>query len=618
MTPVSIETHDRVPPKALILSAAALAIPVASTFLLPDAWGRHEPLLWLLAIVPAFLLAFHRGWRGAAVALATGMALLSVSHAAVVGLGRDGVNWPLLFAVLPVYIGITLGIGWISELLHRERALAMQNAIDLTLIIDAAGRIRYASPSAVRILGTPPSELTGRTLAELGPPEQAAGRAVPVPAAGDAGGVVETWLRLRHADGGWRDLEATVQDLSEDPAVRGVVVRARDATERVRADEQLRRAQRMQAVARLAGGLSHDLNNSLTVIQGRSQLLLEDLPEADAHRADIEEIRKAARRATTMIHQLTAYARQQVLRPERVDLSRLVEDMRPILNDALGADIEVVTGLDQRLGPVWVDPNQLRQVLLTLAARARDAMPDGGRLTLRTLRSRIQEDFAAKHPYPVATGNYAVLSISDTGSGMDEDAQARVFEPFNNTLSHGTGLELSSVYGIIKQSGGYIWIDSEPDRGSTFSVYLPEAESEASVDAQSPAPADAQRWDTVLVVEDDAQVRSLVCRILLKRGFCVLEASDGEDALVVARGFGRPIHLLVTDLQMPRIGGHDLARQLVEERPDLRTLFISGYADEATRTPDPLADRSTFLHKPFAPEEFVRKVDETLGAGAAA
>jgi len=367
-----------------------------------------------------------------------------------------------------------------------------------------------------------------------------------------------------------------------------------------RSEEQLRQAQKMEAVGRLAGGIAHDFNNLLTVITSYGDLLLEDLAPDDSRRDDVDQIRKAAEGAAALTRQLLAFSRQQVLEPKVLDLRVILAGTEKLLRRLIGADVHLATALAPDLGAVKADPGQLEQIIINLAVNARDAMPGGGRLTIE----------AANMVVEARPGRYVMLAVSDTGVGMDEQTKARIFEPFFTTKESGkgTGLGLATVYGIVKQAGGFITVDSEPGRGTSFKVYLPRVDEPVAPAIARPALAEPGRGtETVLVAEDAPAVRLVTRQVLERYGYTVLEAPTGDIALRLAAKHHGPIHLLLTDVVMPGLSGRQLAGQLSSLRSEMRLLYVSGYAD----TVEPGV---TYLQKPFAPEALARRVRDVLDA----
>ena len=399
--------------------------------------------------------------------------------------------------------------------------------------------------------------------------------------------------------------------------VQQVVTLTEDITKRKSLEEQLLQAQKMEAVGRLAGGVAHDFNNLLTAIMGYSELALDALPEDHPEHSHIEEIRNAGEQAAALTRQLLAFSRKQIFEPEVLCLNEVVSGMTKMLKRMIPENVELVAVLDPGLERVKLDPTQMEQVLLNLAVNARDAMPQGGKLTLETANVELDAAYAKSHP-EVQPGHYVMLAVSDTGCGMDEATQARIFEPFFTTKekSKGTGLGLSTVYGIVKQSGGSIFVYSEPGKGTAFKIYLPRAAEvpgeRGPVAEKRPVPALPQGAETVLVAEDDETLRRLIYEILQSSGYAVLEAGRGEEALRLAGEHAGPIHLLITDMVMPGMGGREVAGRLAALRPGTRVLFVSGYTDDAVVRHGVLEHGLAFLQKPFVPEALLRKVREVL------
>lgn len=421
--------------------------------------------------------------------------------------------------------------------------------------------------------------------------------------------------RVRHADGSVRWIRDTVVPITDQ---HGAVVRldgsARDITEQRKLEEQFRQAQKMDAVGRLAGGVAHDFNNLLTVITSYCEILLEDLADSDTSRQSIQEIQKAAISASGLTRQLLTFSRQQVLELRVLDVNSVVASAETLLKRLLGEDIALVAGPTPKLGTIRADPGQFEQVIVNLAVNARDAMPDGGKLTIETANADMDEAFVRDHPLATA-GRYVMLAVSDTGTGMDEQTQRRIFEPFFTTkpLGKGTGLGLAMVYGIVKQSGGFIWVYSEPGHGTTFKIYLPRVDGPVERVTPVATPAGSlQGGETVLLVEDSPTVRAVTQRALVRFGYLVLEAPDGQAALQLAARHPGPIQLLLTDVIMPELGGRRLAEQLRALRPEIRVLFMSGYTDDAVVRHGVLEAGIAFLQKPFTPEMVARKVRALL------
>ena len=385
-------------------------------------------------------------------------------------------------------------------------------------------------------------------------------------------------------------------------------------------EERLRQAHKMEAVGRLAGGVAHDFNNLLTIIRGNSDLL-QDREGADAlHRKCVEQIQKAAGRAVSMTRQLLAFSRMQVLQPRVLDLNTVVTEMGKMLPRLIGEHIEFSFLPDPSLASIKADPGQIEQVILNLAANARDAMPRGGKLSLRTENVSVNEFEAVKRP-PMTPGRYVLLSIGDTGHGMDEATKGHIFEPFFTTkeVGKGTGLGLAMVYGIVKQSGGFIWVDTKLGTGTTFEIYLPQEKGKAEVtEAEQKTTPTPQGSETVLVVEDEAGVRELACQFLRVKGYNVLEAEGGLEALAVSRSHPGAIHLLLSDMVMPKMSGEELAVQLRAARPETRVAFMSGYSEFSRGDLGKGFPEAPVLQKPFSPASLVEIVREALARPLAA
>jgi PAS domain S-box-containing protein len=392
----------------------------------------------------------------------------------------------------------------------------------------------------------------------------------------------------------------------------------RDVTDQRRLQQQLLQSQKMEAVGRLAGGIAHDFNNLLTVITSYSELLLEDLATDDPKREDVEQVRKAADGAAGLTRQLLAFSRQQVVAPRVLSLNAVVDGLQKILRRVLGEDVALATTLAPDLGAVRSDVGQLEQVLMNLAVNARDAMPTGGKLTVETGNVEHDPDFARGHG-AAAVRQFVMLAVTDTGVGMDEATKARIFEPFFTTKApgKGTGLGLATVYGIVQQSGGFLWVYSEPGRGTSFKIYLPRVDAAPEGVAVAAGAPVGRGTETVLLAEDAAAVRAVAKQVLERQGYTVLEAPDGEVALHLAKRHSGPIHLLLTDVVMPGMSGRQLADQLAGARPDMRVLYASGYTDDSVVRHGVLEEGTPYLQKPFTPEGLARKVRDVLDSSQA-
>lgn len=490
------------------------------------------------------------------------------------------------------------------------------NAADMIAVVEIDGRRIYNSPSYERILGYTLEELQATSSFEQIHPDdrQLVKEAATETRRTGIGRRIE--YRMRHKDSSWLILESTASTvLDAEGRVDKLVIVNRDITARKKLEEQLRQVQKMEAIGRLSGGIAHDFNNLLGVIIGYSEILQERLPSKDLLRESADEIVAAGKRAASLTRQLLAFSRQQVLEPKILDLNEVVSDMEKMLRRLIGEDIELVTNPDPMLGRVRADQGQIEQVIMNLVVNARDAMPQGGKLGIATANTEMDETFVKRYPYPVQTGQYIVLTVSDNGVGMDAATKARVFEPFFTTKEKGkgTGLGLSTVYGVVKQSGGYIDFDSEPGEGTTFRIYFRRVnepvESEGlATEAQQPA----REAGVVLLVEDEASLLRLTRNLLEMSGYTVLEAKDGNEALRISQQHTGAIDLLLTDIVMPGISGRALAHQLSQERPDMKILFMSGYTGQGIGEKEYLERGDLFLQKPVTRDTLTRKVSEAM------
>jgi len=516
----------------------------------------------------------------------------------------------------------------VSNLRRAERALLetenryrqlVENAYDLVTEISTDARYVWASPNYRSVLGYDPEELIGRNALEILHPDDRA-HAMEVFARFLAGGQPgEARVRARHKDGSWRSFEATGGTFTTATGERRAVVISRDVTARriteaalAQSEEQLRQAQKMEAVGRLAGGVAHDFNNLLTAIRGYGDLALQGLSPTDPRRRDIEEIGQAARRASELTGQLLTFSRRQVQQRRVLALNAVVSDLDKMLRRVIGEDLELRTRLDPAAGAVNADPGQLEQVLVNLAVNARDAMPMGGCLSLET--SHIEGDAAAAAGLPAES--YACLIVRDTGIGMDEATRSHIFEPFFTTKppGKGTGLGLSTVYGIVQQSGGQIHVESSPKAGTTFRIFLPKVDQPVEAQRAGERAARGGGSETVLLVEDEHAVRRLIQRVLEGAGYRVLAAEGPAEALRLCQRHPEPIDLMLTDVVMPLMSGRELASRTAAVRPEMRVLYVSGYMEDVIAHHGVLEPEIAFLGKPFAPDQLTRKVREVLDA----
>jgi PAS domain S-box-containing protein len=498
---------------------------------------------------------------------------------------------------------------------HRFRMLLETSPTGI-VISDGSGRIEDVNAEALRLFGYAREELVGQTIEILLP------------------------QRFKHAHQGHRslytqdlrkrsmgdgmELFARRKDGTEFPVEvglgplatkEGVLISSTivDTTARRKMEEQLRLSQRMDALGRLAGGVAHDFNNLLTVILGNSDVVLDSLPPGHPAIQKLEIIRKAGVSAADLTRQLLAFGRQQLVQPRILDLTDTLQKMEVLLRRLIGENIELKILVDSSLGTIKADPGQIEQILLNLAVNARDAMPKGGRLTIEARNVEIDESYREEHPAAIP-GRYILLAVTDTGCGMDRETQLRIFDPFFTTkeLGKGTGLGLATVYGIVKQGGGYIWVYSEIAQGSVFKVYLPRVEQAAQPGKREGEEEVRSGSETILLAEDSDPLREMAREYLESVGYTVLEAASGKDALQRAKDFGETIHLLLTDVVMPEMSGPELASKIAVHRPGIKVIFTSGYTDDAIARQGILDSTVAFIQKPYRPKELARKIREVL------
>jgi PAS domain S-box-containing protein len=487
-------------------------------------------------------------------------------------------------------------------------------------MLDPLGNVANWNAGAERIKGYVAEEIVGKHFSIFYTPEDVlAGRPQAQMATAVRTGRAEDegWRTRRDGSTFWANvILSPIYDSAG--SLLGFAKIARDLTERRNLEEQLQQSQKLEAIGSLAAGVAHDFNNLLSVILSYSELVAADLAEGDPKRADLNEIQAAGLLAVALTRQLLAFSRQQVLQPRIVDLSETVAGMANMLQRLIGEDVELSTVCEPALGTVLVDPGQMEQVLMNLALNARDAMPQGGTLTIETSAVAIDEARAAEL-IGLRHGPHVQLTVSDTGHGMDKATQARMFEPFFTTkeVGKGTGLGLATVFGIVKQSGGAIWVASEPAKGTVFKLYFPMTDRTAVVRSSTPPESDTLLGsETILLVEDDERVRILARTILGKYGYTVLDAKGGGDAFLLCEEYPHAIDLLLTDVVMPRMSGRLLAERLLSLRPQMKVLYMSGYTDDAVVRHGIFYSTVAFIQKPITPVPLARKVREALDSAA--
>jgi len=494
--------------------------------------------------------------------------------------------------------------------------LISENAADMIAVVNVNGTRAYNSPSYQKVLGYTLEELQKTSAFEQIHPDD---RSKVVEAAEEAkrsGRGRRMEYRIRHKSGNWITLESTasvVRDRSGQ--IEKLVIVNRDITERRQLEDQLRLSQKIEAIGRLSGGIAHDFNNLLGVIIGYTEALQKRMKPEDPSREAIDEIQRAGKRAASLTQQLLAFSRKQVLEPRILDLNAIVRDVEKMLARLIGEDIGLALVLSEFIGMVKADRTQIEQVILNLAVNARDAMPQGGKLTIETANVELDEASATKRRF-LLPGSYVLLKVSDSGCGMTPDVQAHIFEPFFTTKEKGkgTGLGLATVYGVIKQSGGYVLVESEFGRGTTFEIFLPRVAA-AIENTKEPLPSTkpVQRFQAViLLVEDEPSLRGLTRNVLQAAGYTVFEAADAFQALDIAKQTKIGIDLLLTDVIMPGMSGRALADALSGSRPETRVLYMSGYTDGEIATQGVHDARASILHKPFTQDELIRRVEEAL------
>jgi two-component system, cell cycle sensor histidine kinase and response regulator CckA len=588
-------------------------------------------------IIPPRFREMHR--RGMAHYLETDAGPMLGKRIEISAMRADGTEFPVDLAIAFIRLkGQPMFTAYLRDISERRQAeddLAKQRSflrqvIDLNphfiFAKDRQGRFTLVNEAIAEAFGTSVEDLIGKTDVDFNPNQDEVEHFRL-----DDLEVMDTLKEkfipeeiITDSKGQERYLQTIKRPIiSADGTADQVLGIATDITARKRAEEallgseeQLRQAQKMEAVGKLAGGIAHDFNNLLTCINGYSELCLRGLRQEDPLYSKIEEIRKAGDRAAALTRQLLAFSRKQILQPKVIALNKIVTGTNRMLQRLIGEDVDIMLGLAVDLADVKADPNQIEQVLFNLSVNARDAMPLGGKLTIETRNVNLTEDYADDHA-SVSPGRYVMLAVSDTGCGMDAETQARIFEPFFTTkaVGKGTGLGLATVYGIVKQSGGNIWVYSEVGRGTTFKIYLPAVD--VSIETIEESARDNELFkgtETVLLVEDEEMVRNLTSEILRESGYRVLEAKHGPEALMLGKEHEGVIHLMLTDVVMPQMSGRVLAEQLAILRRDIKVLYMSGDTDDAIVHHGVLDEGTAFIGKPFNPSDLVRKVREVLGS----
>jgi two-component system cell cycle sensor histidine kinase/response regulator CckA len=496
----------------------------------------------------------------------------------------------------------------------RFRTL-IERSTDMIVLLDAEARITFWSPSATESLGWEPGDLLGTGFLQLihpGDLEKASETVRRLLAAG--GSTSRLALRIQHKTGGWRSIDGPCRNLLADPAVRALVLNTRDVTEQLQLEAQYRQAQKLESVGRLAGGIAHDFNNLLTVILSSSEVLKQDRAAGIAvDDEDIEQIHAAGERARDLTRQLLAFARKQVIAPISLDLNVVVRGSEKLLHRVLGEDVRLVVNADPELWPSMCDAGQIEQVLVNLAVNARDAMPGGGALTVETRNVEVDDAEVVRDP-DRRQGSWVRLIVRDTGLGMTPEAMAHLFEPFFTTKERGkgTGLGLATVHGIVAQSGGHIHVESQPGRGTTFEICLPRSDAPPVAVGRAPPAESFRRNETILLVEDDPQVRGVTTRALAGSGYRVITAASGEEALAIVRQPGERLDMVVTDVVMPGMTGREVVDELRRRFPALPALFVSGYTQDFIAQRGVLDSGVEFLPKPFTPATLAARVRAML------
>jgi PAS domain S-box-containing protein len=557
----------------------------------------------------------------------------------IVARRKDGSTWPVQLRTTPILRdGVVVGLRGILFDISRHKAaeealrqsqedlaITLNSIGDGVIAADGEGRVAHMNPVAEELTGWAEAEARGHALEEvLALRDRPTRAALPSPAgrvlSSGRTEQIEGDVLVLSREGRERVVAGSAAPIrARDGALRGAVVVIRDMSEQQRLEMELRQAQKMESLGRLAGGVAHDFNNLLGAILGYCDIMLLDLNEVHPLRRDIEEVARSAKRAAALTRQLLAFSRRQIAEPRILDLNGLIGAMERMLVRVIGEDVQLVVRLADRLPRVQVDPGQLEQVVMNLSVNARDAMPGGGTLLIETVDVWLgDENWVRRHPF-IKPGRHALVAVSDTGVGMDEATQARIFEPFFTTKAEGkgTGLGLSTVYAIVQQAGGAIRVFSEPGKGTTLQLYLPSAPADAVLAADAEETEVASGGDeTILLVEDETSLRSLLSRILTKKGYHVLAARSGDEALRQAEDAAADIDLVVTDVVMPHMSGPEVVERLTRMHPRMKVLFMSGYSSEAIVHHGVLRTGLAFIEKPFSAEELASRVRKVLDGAA--
>lgn len=495
----------------------------------------------------------------------------------------------------------------------------LEEGADMIFEVDPRGLVRYASPGAGRRLGLEAGALTGRPFADLFHPDDRDGaRGILDRLLSGAQDEADLDCQMQAADGNWRQVVGRARNLLARAAIGSIVVNCRDVTQERFVEAQLRHAQKMEAIGQLAGGVAHDLNNLLTSISGYATFAAESVPPDSPARSDMQEVIRSAELAASLTRQLLTFSRKQVTNPQVVELNGVLADSVGMLRRLLGSSVEMVVRPDPGVGAVLIDDGQLRQVIMNLAVNARDAMPDGGRLFIETESRTVDAERAERHG--VRPGAYTVLGVTDDGEGMPAEVQQRIFEPFYTTKEQGrgTGLGLSTVYGIVRQAGGYVWVYSEPGGGTTFRIYLPVAGSgeEGQGAAATRVVPRRPAHETLLLVEDDEAVRAFAERVLRREGYRVVTAPTAEDALLALEAASEPVSLVITDVIMPGMSGAALGREIERRDPGMHVLYTSGYPREEMSWRGSIPPNVSFIAKPYSAADLLAAIGAILDDGA--